>query len=320
MIAKIQPIAFTKKYKKPRTVKREIQKTQIQAQTPKMGPEASRAELAKQADYALKKANVIKQNANTVKIRSYEVIDKAKRNIEFANGLFSLIKANATRNNFSIQYEGTTYKVEINNGKCRAIGQSRGFFGKKDIFEYDLKNDKLNSIFKGYAKETDKDSYSAQEEYHNLRGSILDVFFDVSTNKLNKNIKEGFSFYSDNMLSSYFVNAKVALNDFEFGEYEQIYNYDTISGAFSNCNIGLNCSKNAFTFKKGYHFINGKLESYIRDCKAKSKGYDSSVCTSEVMIHYTNNKPEVGYMNYRVVDEKASFDYEYEFQSQPAFN
>ena len=311
MSMKIQPISFEKKYKKPRTGYRESQKSQAPIQKPKMSAEASRAELIKQASLALNEAQKISQNANSVKIRSHEVLDKAKRNIEFANGLYSLIKANATKSSFSIQYEGTTYKVAINNGKCQAIGQSRGFFGKKDVFEYDLRKDKLTSILKGYTKEADKDSYSAAEEYHNLRGTILDVFFDVSTNKFSKNIKEGFSFYSDNALSSYKVNAKVSLNDFELGEYEKVYNYD---GAFSNYNYGLNCSKNAFAFKKGYHFTNGKLNSYMKDCNAKSKGYDSSICTSNVMIQYYNNMPEAGYINYRVVDEKISFDYEHIFQ------
>ena len=116
------------------------------------------------------------------------------------------------------------------------------------------------------------------------------------------------------MLSSYFVNAKVALNDFEVGEYEKMYNYDTIFGSFSNCNIGLNCSKNAFNFKKGYHFSNGKLESYIKDCKARLRGDDNSICTNGIMIQYVNNKPEAGYINYRVADEKASFDFEHIFQ------
>lgn len=311
---KIQPISFEKKYKKPRTGYREIQRTQASAQKAKMSDEASRAEIIKQANSALIEAQKLSQNASSAKIRSSEVLNKAKANIDFANGLFSVIKANATKSAFSIQYEGITYKVEINNGKCRAIGQSRGFFGKKDVFEYDIKKDKLTSIFKGYAKEKDKDNYSAAEEYHNQRGKILDVFFDVSTNKFGKNIKECFSFHSDDMLSSYFVNAKVSLNDFEIGEYEKMYNYDTIFGGFSNCNIGLNCTKNAFTFKKGYHFSNGKLNSYIKDCAARSKGIDSSICTNSIFIQYLNNKPEVGYMNYRVVDEKISFDYEHIFQ------
>ena len=93
-----------------------------------------------------------------------------------------------------------------------------------------------------------------------------------------------------------------------------MYNYDAIFGGLSNCNIGLNCSKNAFTFKKGYHFSSGKLNSYIKDCSARSKGLDSSICTNGIFIHYVNNKPETGNTNYHVVDEKVSFDYEHNFQ------
>jgi hypothetical protein len=182
------------------------------------------------------------------------------------------------------------------------------------------KGELKTTILKGYTQEKNSNTYTSVEEYHQTRGLILDVFFDVTTTKTDKSIKEGFSFYSDGALASYKTNARTFLNDFEYGEFGAMYNFDTTWNSFSNCNFGLNCSKNAFTFKEGYYFTAGKLNTFIRDCNAKSKGYDSSVCTNGIMVQYVNDKPEAGYINYRVVNEKASFDYEYEFQPQPAFN
>ena len=42
----------------------------------------------------LRKAQKIKQNANSVKIRSFEIADKAKKNKEFADSLYYEIKEN----------------------------------------------------------------------------------------------------------------------------------------------------------------------------------------------------------------------------------
>ena len=249
---KIQPITFEKKYKKPRTGKREIQNIQIQPQKQRMSPEASRAELVKQADTGLREAEAIKQTANSAKIRSYEVLDKAKRNFEFADGLYAVIKEdpNSSNKNFVVRYQGTTYKVELQNTKYRAIGQSRGFAGKKDVFEFELKKGELKtSIIKGYHQEKDSNTYTSAEEYHQTRGVILDIFFDVATTKTDKKIKEGFSFYSDGSLASYVTNAKTFANDFEYGEFGARYSFDTIWNSFSNCDIGLNCSKNAFSLE-----------------------------------------------------------------------
>ena len=80
---KIQPISFEKKYKKPRTGKKEIQKTQSISQMPKMTPQEYITLLKNQANSALSEAQKIKQTANSIKIRSYEIAAKAKRNKEF---------------------------------------------------------------------------------------------------------------------------------------------------------------------------------------------------------------------------------------------
>ncbi len=315
---KIQPISFEKKYKKPRTGKREMQKTQTSVQKQQMSAEASKAMLVKQADYALIKASKIKQSANSAKMRSFEVLDKAKKQAQFANGLYSVILSNSTdKDVFVVQYEGMTYKVEKIDAKYRAIGQSRGFFGKKDVFEYEIKKDGLKtSILRGYEK--DLDSYKANEEYHITKNSAIDVFFNASTDKNNKKYKEGFSFYDDK-LSMYHTNAKTFLNDFSYGEFGSSFSFDTLFGNFSNCNIGLECSKNAFAIKESYHFMDGKLNSYIKDCKARARG-ENSDCINGVMIQYGGNKAQVGYINYHVVNEKPSFDFVYEFQPQPAFS
>lgn len=310
----IQPITFEKKYKKPRTGKREIQKTQSIPKMPKMNQQECVATLEKQANLALVEAQKIKQNANSVKIRSFEIADKAKKNKEFADSLYYEIKENpnSSSKNFVVQHQGTTYKVENTNGKYRAIGQSRGFFGKKDVFEYEMKKGELvTTILKGYSKEKGADTYTVQEEYHFFEDRWLEVFFETTTNEYKKS-KEKFTFILGNQLYTYATNSKTKPNDYSCGEFDTLINYDSI-GKLSYCSIGLNnISKSTSVIKRGYHFYCDKLSSYFKDCYIKEKGenYD---CNNGIMIQFRNNQPEVGYINYHVINERPKADFEYRF-------
>ena len=311
---KITPISFEKKYKKPRTGKREVQRTQTSVQLQKMSPQEYIIELKKQADFALNEVGKIKQIANSAKIRSYEVADKAKRNKEFADSLYVAIKENpnSANKNFIIQHQGTTYKVELQNGKYRAIGQSRGFFGKKDVFEYEMKKGELSTtILKGYSKETD--TYTTQEEYHFIGDGNVKVFFDTATDKFKK-AKESFSFILGNELTNYCTNIKTKPDDFEYGEFETIINYSVWQNSklFSYV-VGLQCSKNSMQSKYCWTFSpNGALEGFNKDCYAKSKE-KSDNCDVKVMVGFKDGKPINGAINMRSVGEKPSYEFKYEF-------
>ena len=310
----INPISFEKKYKKPRTGKREIQRTQAPVQMPKMSPETSKAELIKQANFALSHVDKIKQVANSAKIRSFEVLEKAKKNREFADGLYMVIKENpnSANKNFSIQYQGITYKVELQNGKYRAIGQSRGFFGKKDVFEFEMKKGELKiSILKGYSKEKETNAYAVAEEYHFIQNQNINVFFDTVTDKYKKG-KEGFAFNSQSELSLYKTNFKIKPDDFDYGEFETLINYNLYQKL--DCyTVGFSTSKNAMNHKHSWHFSNnGMLENYNKDCYA-SGCEDNEICNIRNYIFFEDSKPIIGYTNYRVVNEKPSFDFQYEF-------
>ena len=315
---KIQPISFEKKYRKPRTSQKATQGVQTQALKQQINPQEAKAELIKQAEFAQKEAQKIKQSANSAKIRGFEVLDNAKKNKEYANALYEAIKAeNISDKDFAaLQFEGITYKVHIAQGKCRATGQSRGFFGKKDIFEFDIKRNEPVSILKGYEKDKNSDIYTSCEEYYFPTSSAYKVFFNTTTDKTRKNSKEGFVFY-DGELKGYNTNAKMFLNDFEYGEFEKSYSFDLFN-TLSCCNVGLNCVKNSFEIKQAYHFSGGKFKSYIKDCEARLKGRNS-VCNNGVMIEYRGDKPDVGYINYHVTNEMPSIDFKYEFQPQSSF-
>ena len=312
----IQPITFEKKYKKPRTGKREIQRTQAPVQHQKMSPQEYIAELKKQANYALGEVDKIKQVANSASIRSFEVAEKAKRNKEFADSLYAAIKENpnSTNKNFIIQHQGTTYKVELQNGKYRAIGQSRGFFGKKDIFEYETKKGELKtSILKGYSKEKETNIYTANEEYHYIQNGNIKVFFDTATDKFKK-AKEGFSFALGSELRQYHTNIKIAQDDFDYGEFETSISYDTwLNSKLASYTIGLDCSKNSMRDKHCWVFApNGTLENYHQNCFVKSRG-ENDVCDVKIMIGFKDNKPVNGVINMHAENEKPSYEFEYKF-------
>lgn len=314
MITKIQPITFEKKYKKPRTGKREIQRTQAPIQLQKMSSKEYVVELKKQADFALGEVDEIKKNANSAKIRSFEVATKAQRNKEFAVGLYAAIKENPnlSNKNFIVQYQGTTYKIENQKGKYRVIGQSRGFFGKKDVFEFEMKKGELKiSVLKGYSKEKGTEAYTAHEEYHYIQNGNVKVFFDVVTDKFKK-AKEEFSFNSENELSVYSKNIKTMPDDIEYGEFETSVSY-WLGSKPASYTIGLNCSKNSMHDKHCWSFaLNGELENYHQDCFVKTRG-ENDICDVKLLLGFKDNKPINGVINMHVENEKPSYEFQYEF-------
>jgi len=149
------------------------------------------------------------------------------------------------------------------------------------------------------------------KEYHFFEDRWLEVLFDTTTDKL-KSSKERFTFVLGNQLQSYHQNSKTKPDDFSYGEFETSINYDSV-GQLYYCNIGFNnISKKTSTIKQGYHFYCGKLNSFFEDFYAKEKGenYD---CDTKIMLQYRSGKPEVGYINYHVTNEKPSYDFKHEF-------
>lgn len=311
----IQPINFGKNIKHQKSAKERFKKTYAQTHIQNMPSQECETVLIKKAGFALNEAPKIKQTANSVKIKSYEVLNKARINKEFADGLYCAIKENqnSSNKNFIVSYQGTTYKVEAQNGKYRAIGQSRGFFGKKDIYEYENKKGELKiAIFKGYSKEKNSDTFSASEEYHYIENNNVVVFFDTINDKFKK-AKEGFSFALEKELRVYCTNSKTKLDDFECGEYEISIAYD-IYQRFRSYTTNLNSSKNSMYSKHCWTFSrDGMLETFHQDCKVKFKD-ESEICDIGMVIEFENNKPKAGYSNMHVANEKPVYGFEYEFK------
>lgn len=311
----VQSINFGKNIKRQKPVKERFKKTCAQTHIQNMSSQECEISLIKKADFALSETRKIKQTANSAKIRSYEVLNKARTNKEFADGLYCAIKENQnlSNKNFVVSYQGTTYKVEAQNGKYRAIGQSRGFFGKKDVYEYENKKGELKiAIFKGYLKEKNSDTFSISEEYHYIENNNVVVFFDTINDKFKK-AKEGFSFAPEKELRVYCTNSKTRLDDFEYGEYETSITYDIYQG-FRSYTTNLNSSKNSMYSKHCWIFSrDGMLETFHQDCKVKAKD-ESEICNVGMVIEFENNKPKAGYSNMLVANEKPTYGFKYEFK------